>query len=179
MAQVKNTGLCNTKLKVPSRIRNYTFTLNNYTEEDIKTIPTLGADYVFQEETGAGGTPHLQGILMFKNAVSFSKLKRMLPTAHLEAARNKIASMRYCSKEDTRTGDIYANVEIPRETGTAQVNRSESSDEHLERIKDMIERGKITTKFWDEHDVSMWACEYGCKLVCKCNDKKENHPWLR
>ena len=110
---MKKTGLCNTKLKVPSRSRNYAFTLNNYTEEDIKSIPTLGADYIFQEETGAGGTPHLQGILMFKNAVTFSKLKRMLPTAHIEMAKSKMASMRYCSKEDTRTGMIYANVREP------------------------------------------------------------------
>lgn len=129
MAQQKKEGSCNTRSKTPSRSRNYCFTLNNYSEDDIKLIPTLGADYLFQEETGAQGTRHLQGILMFKNAVSFSKLKRMLPTAHLEVCKNKIASLRYCSKEDSRTGTIYANVEIPRDVGTTQVQKKLSLEE--------------------------------------------------
>lgn len=167
MEQKKKEGSCNTRSKTPSRSRNYCFTLNNYSEEDVKMIPTLGADYIFQEETGESGTPHLQGILMFKNAVSFSKLKKMLPTAHLEVSKNKIASMRYCSKNDTRTGVIYANVEIPRDVGTAQTQKSLSKDElkkiawrnfenEMKKIKiSLAATEELESKFTDEENLKL------------------------
>lgn len=112
-------GLGNTNTNPRYRSRNYCFTVNNYTEEDIKKIEELDCKYVFQEETGAKGTPHLQGILMFKNAMAFNKIKEMLPRgAHIEKTKNKKASIKYCSKEDTRSGEIYSNIDISGYTDT-------------------------------------------------------------
>lgn len=95
-----------------SKSRAWCFTLNNYKKEDIKHIQTLKCEYVFQEETGKNGTPHLQGYLYFTNAISFTSIKKKIPKAHIEPAKNKVASIRYCSKEDTRTGAIYTNLDL-------------------------------------------------------------------
>ena len=94
------------------RSRGWCFTLNNYTGTDIESIKSIeNCKYIFQEETGEKKTKHLQSFIYFDNARSFTSLKKLLPKAHLEAARNKAASIKYCSKEDTRTGKIYANFD--------------------------------------------------------------------
>jgi Putative viral replication protein. len=42
--------------------RGWAFTLNNYSEEEVKAIQNIPrCEYVFQEETGPSGTPHLRG----------------------------------------------------------------------------------------------------------------------
>lgn len=114
MAQVaqKNLGR-NTKepsQKNRIRVRNWCFTLNNYTPEEVKSLAQQES-YLFQEETGENGTPHLQGLLSFKNPMSLSSLKRINGRAHWEPCRNKIASIQYCCKESTRTGKIYCNYD--------------------------------------------------------------------
>lgn len=116
MAQVAqmaqgNKPACNTNNnKRAYRGRVWTMTLNNYMESEIKELSSgLTYEYLFQEETGENGTPHLQGVFIFKNPVSLSSLKAMNRRAHWEPARNKIASIRYCCKEDTRSGNIYSN----------------------------------------------------------------------
>ena len=114
MAQVaqknlgRNTGSKSQKNRV--RVRNWVFTLNNYTEEEIKSLAQQNC-YLFQEETGENGTPHLQGMLCFPNPMSLSSMKRINGRAHWEPCKNKIASIQYCSKESTRSGKIYCNFD--------------------------------------------------------------------
>lgn len=86
-----------------SKVRDYTFTINNYTEEDISQVKALKdvAKYVVcGEEIGDGGTKHLQGYVYFKNAVRFSTVKAMLPRAHIETAIADAKHNRaYCTKD--------------------------------------------------------------------------------
>lgn len=98
------------------RSRNWVFTLNNYTEEDIQHIKTFD-NYLFQEETGAQGTRHLQGLILFKNARTFLQVKKLIPSAHWEPCKNLQASINYCSKEETRTGNIYASDKLAAKIG--------------------------------------------------------------
>lgn len=108
----------NTKQISPAS--NWCFTLNNYTDEDIKILnssidPRIKA-WVFQEETGENGTPHLQGYMNFgKDKVRpmsiFSYTKRI----SWSATRNIKNAIAYCCKEDTRTGKIYFHgLELPK-----------------------------------------------------------------
>lgn len=131
MSTQQKKATCNTK---DQKSRGWCFTLNNYTKEDIKNLMSHKADYVFQEETGEKGTPHLQGFIYFANAISFKSIKDKIPKAHIEPAKNKIASIRYCSKIETRTGKIYANIDISniqhKDTGTLNID-----NEFLEYIK--------------------------------------------
>lgn len=94
------------------RSRNWFLTINNYTQEDINIIISINCNYVFQEEQGESGTKHIQGVLMFKNARTFTSIKKILPRAHIEICKDVKSSIRYCCKSETRIGDIYANISL-------------------------------------------------------------------
>ena len=93
----------NTKQISPSK--HWCFTLNGYTKEDIKGFIDSSKEivprYVFQEEIGENGNPHLQGYLEFttkKRPKSVFDNKRI----HWEKCKNIKKSIIYCSKNDTR-----------------------------------------------------------------------------
>ncbi len=101
----------------PRRIRNWCFTLNNPEKSDISSLISFADQkdqYLFQEETGEEGTPHLQGMFLLKNKIAFSTLKTKFPKIHWEPMRNKKASIEYCKKAETRTGEIFTNMKIKR-----------------------------------------------------------------
>jgi len=91
-----------------ARSRNWCFTLNNYTDADRARIgESLGtqAEYVcYQPEVGESGTPHLQGLAIFKNPRALAGVKRLISDrVHLEVMRGTFAEAHaYCCKEDTR-----------------------------------------------------------------------------
>jgi hypothetical protein len=102
--------------KKPSRSRAWCFTLNNYTEEDIKFFASDTVDtvkYIFQEETGENGTPHLQGMLYFDNARTFDQMKQIHSKVHWEKTKCIKGSINYCCKQETRTGQVYYKGWIP------------------------------------------------------------------
>ncbi len=113
MAPYGSGGLGSTKR--PHASKHWCFTLNNYTEDEVKDI--IGSNtkrFVFQEEIGEKGTPHLQGYIELpekgRPMESFDN-KRI----HWEKTRSAKASIKYCSKEETRSGKIYTKgVRIPK-----------------------------------------------------------------
>lgn len=101
-----------------SRIRSraWSFTINNYEKTDPQDLAqlfdSLELKYVFQEEIGEKGTPHLQGFLYSKNPIDFNTVRHFHNKMWCEKAKSWIASKKYCSKLDTRAGKIYANIKI-------------------------------------------------------------------
>lgn len=92
------------------RGRGWAVTLNNPTEEDENNFMLMKkCSFIYQIESGTNGTPHLQGFLYFENAVSFASVKKKLPKAHIELAKNKQASINYCQKPETRVRGPYTN----------------------------------------------------------------------
>jgi len=84
----------------------WSITINNPTEEDDVTIAALKRmpwfiEFKSQLEKGAEGTPHIQGMLRTSQQ-RFAAIKKALPRAHIEIARNSAALNAYVSKEDTR-----------------------------------------------------------------------------
>lgn len=110
MAQVGTDR--NTSNRSVNKSRNWCFTLNNYDSKDIDTLTQCKFQYIFQEEKGEEGTPHLQGLLCSNNAISFNSIKKLLPRAHIEKCKNKNASINYCKKGESRFGKIYTNVSL-------------------------------------------------------------------
>ncbi len=114
-----NTILRDTKV-ARNRARSWCFTLNNYTKECIVSLSHNKWNnmeinkYVFQEEIGEKKTPHLQGVVQFKNQVSFTSLKEFHNKIRWSKCRNLQASMKYCSKEDTRNGEIYTYGDVEK-----------------------------------------------------------------
>lgn len=91
------------------KIRNFCFTINNWTSADIDRLAYLTtpnsrvqAKYlIYGKEVGEEGTPHLQGYCELHAQVSFNVLKEHIPNAHIESriGTAKQASD-YCKKDD-------------------------------------------------------------------------------
>ncbi len=63
--EVGKDGNTKTKVKRPSQLYQYFFTLNNWEQKDILHLKMrfnkMCKWWIFEEETGESGTPHLQG----------------------------------------------------------------------------------------------------------------------
>lgn len=88
------------------RLRNFCFTINNYTEETLNAVLEYGhnnASYcVIGKETGEKGTPHLQGYIELTNQKHFSTIKKekAWTTAHIEKRKGTAnQAAEYCKKE--------------------------------------------------------------------------------
>lgn len=58
-----------------------------------------------QMEKGEEGTEHYQGMLKTPQ-VRFSAVKKLLPRAHIELAKNVVALAKYVSKQETRLAEV-------------------------------------------------------------------------
>lgn len=91
------------------RARNWCFTHNNYTQEDIlvvKAWATTLAGFMgvmFEEEAGeAKATPHLQGFVCFSTMKSGKQMNEIGPRTHWSVMKGSIESNKtYCSKDDS------------------------------------------------------------------------------
>lgn len=99
------------------------FTLNNYEIEQIEQIEQILKHqckwYVFQEEKGESGTPHLQGTICLLKKQRLTELKKINQKIHWEATKCVSASIAYCTKKDSAIGKTYhwgINLPEPVET---------------------------------------------------------------
>lgn len=144
-----------------SKSRNWCFTINNPTEEDEKSIKSVDGDYVYQRERGAEGTEHLQGVVMFNNARSFKNMKKINKKAHWEVSRNKMASVKYCMKEDTRIGETQGKgalydklTKVPEEKSMLKEGMRFKAECMLNNLidegNDYVKNAKMNKKEWEK-----------------------------
>jgi len=99
--------------QMSERATCWSITINNPTAEDMKpSFPNDKWIMTGQMEKGEEGTIHYQGMLTTPQ-VRFSQVKKVLPRAHIEVAKNKTALGKYVSKTETRLAaveDITSNV---------------------------------------------------------------------
>lgn len=110
-----------------SRIRAWSFTWNNYTEDDIIYIKNLSYNYlIYGKEVGEEkNTPHLQGFIYFSNGKNFERVRKLFKNNHVEDTKCIPASINYCMKE----GDYY-------EYGTKpQQGKKKEPEEEIDLIK--------------------------------------------
>lgn len=105
-----------------AKVRNYTFTINNWTEEHVDTLSKIECKYIiYGKEVGESGTPHLQGTIVFKNAVAETSVRKKIP-GHIEKCIALHSSLEYCKKE----GDYTERGDPPltnTEKGTGEQQR--------------------------------------------------------
>jgi len=137
------------------------FTLNNYTEDEEKSLSTLvGREFqigrtlvsvkyvLYGREVGAEGTPHLQGYLRFDRDVSVEQVIRCrerigLRNAFLEGARGSfVKNFKYCTKD----GSYLEFGERP----------ASGSRTDLNEIRDLIVHGASETVIANDH-FSQWV----------------------
>uniref|UniRef100_UPI004047E340 hypothetical protein n=1 Tax=Polynucleobacter sp. TaxID=2029855 RepID=UPI004047E340 len=96
--------MTNIKAKGNGKYTNWSFTLNNYTEDEVKSINEADAVYIIYGREHPDTTPHLQGYIQFKHQKRLNEVKKALGTQrlHLEASQGTAEqNIAYCSKEDT------------------------------------------------------------------------------
>lgn len=86
--------------------KNWCFTVNNWTEEDIKILNDVECGYIIygKEEGDDKQTPHLQGYIQFSTKKRITALKKIHKTAHWEKAKaDGKTNVEYCSKDGKTT----------------------------------------------------------------------------
>ncbi len=95
-----------------SQLYQWFFTLNNYKPIDILHLKMrfnlLCKWWVFEEEVGKKGTPHLQGNISLKKKLRATAINKWDKRIHWEKTRNVDASIEYCMKETK----IYTNLDL-------------------------------------------------------------------
>lgn len=98
------------------RQKNYTFTLNNYTDKDIEDLHSFRETFchymAYSKETGDSGTPHLQGYFKLKRESSMKSIKAThLSRAHLEVMRGTdLENQAYINKENP--AETWGQIEV-------------------------------------------------------------------
>jgi hypothetical protein len=106
---------CNTKSSAKQKdinpCKHWFFTYNNYNNDDISVLcATFNKEcekYVFQQEIGELGTPHLQGYCHFIKKIRPFSLQ-LTKKINWTKAGNKDACIQYCQKIDTCAGECYS-----------------------------------------------------------------------
>jgi hypothetical protein len=106
---------------MPNGAKNWCFTLNNYTEEDVALLDALGSELagikylVYGKEVGENGTPHLQSYVSFDRRRGLAYCRSLISSrAHFEIARGSACqNAEYCKKE----GDAKEFGVVPRGQG--------------------------------------------------------------
>lgn len=123
------------------RTRGFSFTLNNYTDEELKVFDDdkfkIQCKYlIYGKEVGEQKTPHLQGFAYFHNAKTFTQIKKWLPRAHLEKSHGTIEqNIAYCSKD----GDVHEQGVKPECGKRTDLIKIKSKVLNNEPISDVLE----------------------------------------
>ena len=110
-----------TSVPPTAKVRNVCYTLNNYSEEDVRRLQALqeGVSYhIFAKEVGESGTPHLQGYIEFENpratGSGWKNLKKLMGECHFESRRGTAhQASDYCMKD--KDAVVFKFGEISRQ----------------------------------------------------------------
>lgn len=95
-------------------------TWNNYSIGEMERLERVLQHecdwFIFQEEIGDQGTPHIQGTLKLKGrGKRLTAMKRFHAAIHWEATKRIVASAAYASKTETRNGKQWVyGISIPK-----------------------------------------------------------------
>ncbi len=160
------------------RARSWTFTLNNFTDNEIKQIKDLDCKtLVFQGEIGEEtGTPHLQGFIMFRNARYFSAMKNLIHRWHVEpCATNVTRAVDYAQKRNSwdgllRYSKINGSIKINIDGGHDSVNNSYTETAIVKRKATIAE-----AMLWGKENNEI--IKAGCDLFAwKYNGHCDDYP---
>ena len=126
--------------------RGYVFTINNPQNTKEELLEELKDKYssskyiAVSKEKGKNGTEHLQGYIEFSNPVPFDRLKKTLPTAHIEKRKGSPQQARdYVFKEGNYADKADTIVEPAIEDGNVPKGQGKRND--LTEIAELLEQG--------------------------------------
>lgn len=101
----------------------WSFTWNNWSEEERRTVHQILLHecvwFVYQEEIGEQGTPHLQGTIKLKDKKRLTALKKFHSKISWRETNSVSAQVAYCTKIESRSGEQYVHgISIPKQVKT-------------------------------------------------------------
>jgi len=109
----------NTKPLLHKKYRGYFLTINNWEDDDWEQLENLDYRYlIYQFEFVT--VNHIHACVYFKNPISFKRVKKLFPSAHIEVVKNWRKCIQYCSKEESRVDGPFEYGKKP-----SQGNRSD------------------------------------------------------
>lgn len=131
------------------------FTINNFTEEDLKQLDYIKRNsgfWVWEEEVAPNtGTRHIQGYIEFRQDRRLNAIKKDLPRAHLEIAKGSwVDNLMYCTKDKTW----------------------ECSDKTLGRAADLMREKEEDLKIFTRNEAL-----YICEMHILNEEVQEEYPW--
>lgn len=134
------------------KFRKYQLTFNNPLEHNFshekinETMKEISWNYYcLCDEIGENGTPHTHLFFNCENAVSFDRIKKLFPTAHIEQAKGTCQSNRdYIRKEgkylhsDKKETNI---IETFEEYGIMPIDKAEKNKNTSEQVFEMVKSG--------------------------------------
>ena len=134
------------------RSRRWTWTLNNFTEIEEKSIQDSKCSYiVYEHEVGEEGTPHLQGYVEFKDAKTMSSVKKLLGSnrLHLQSSKGTPEeNLAYCTKDVVAAEEQLLDPPFWYQRGEISVGQGKRMD--IERLKECVKRGDMITVFEED-----------------------------
>lgn len=101
--------------------------------------------YCLGDEIGLEGTPHTHVFVTLRNATRFSRLKRLFPEAHIEAAKGTIQENRdYVAKSGKWADDPKSDTSVPgtfEESGEPPEEPGQGARSDIALIYQQIEEG--------------------------------------
>lgn len=164
MSYNKKTKAELAKRKIYGQQRRVTFTINNYTQDDIDDV--MSWEEKATKLTGAyekskDGVPHIQGAISWKDKKSLKQLKELNHRAHWEKmVAVKDGAFAYCRKgEGTADNPINPDVFVDKLGHVGQGKRTDL-DDVIEDIKDGMDMQDI----WENHPNVMIKYSKGVEL---------------
>lgn len=156
-----------------NKSRNFQFTWNNYTDEDIEHLKNQNFKYLcFGKETAPEtGTPHLQGMICFENPRSFNAVRKniFLEKCHIEVVKSINAMDKYNKKD--------GNFEEYGEKPSGQGYRAD-----LFEMKEMIDGGCQEKDLWEKNFAGMLQYRRGFERYMHLTREHRTEPprvfWL-
>lgn len=95
--------------KRPSGAKTWDFVWNNYPqdwkEELAPKFSIYAEEWVYQQETGESGTPHIQGYVKFAKKIRPIEKLKLPKEISWRVCRNRLALIKYCSDPEKRDPD--------------------------------------------------------------------------
>ena len=161
-----------------NKSRTWCFTLNNYTSEEVEHHSALDPRpfkyMLVGKEVGDNGTPHLQGYVVFPNAVRMASVKAVVGSrCHVEVSKGNFEqNYKYCTKD----GEFYElgdRPKLPKQKGEMEKKRYRDA-------KLAAEEGRfddIDADIYLRHYSTIKRIRHDKCLERKLHDTNEQHEW--
>jgi len=142
--------------------KTWMITLNNPTEDEKRSMKAFECNRrVIGEEVGEQGTPHLQCVYVFKKAMTFKGLKKLMPRANLQKCKSLTHAWNYCIKEGRF--DIVDN-------------RTQGKRTDLEQFAERIKEGQSNFDLATAHPVAYMKFHRGKDALREALNIPERPP---